>query len=65
MIQCLSKCPRPVVRVVIRMHHLASHERPQTNLGAARVGPFTDRGFENIPALEHLQPWLTALMAAA
>jgi transposase InsO family protein len=27
--------------------------------------PFTDRGFENIPLLEHLQPWLTKLMGAA
>ena len=27
--------------------------------------PFTDRGFEHIPALEHLQPWLAELMAAA
>ena len=24
--------------------------------------PFTDRGFEHIPALEHLQAWLTELM---
>jgi hypothetical protein len=23
--------------------------------------PFTDRGFEHIPTLEHLQPWLEAL----
>lgn len=27
--------------------------------------PFADRGFAHIPALEHLQPWLDALMAAA
>jgi transposase InsO family protein len=27
--------------------------------------PFTDRGFENIPALEHLQQWLADLMRAA
>lgn len=27
--------------------------------------PFTDRGFEHIPALQHLQPWLVQLMAAA
>jgi hypothetical protein len=27
--------------------------------------PFTDRGFENIPALEHLQGWLAELMRAA
>jgi transposase InsO family protein len=27
--------------------------------------PFTDRGFEHIPALEDLQPWLAELMAAA
>jgi transposase InsO family protein len=27
--------------------------------------PFADRGFENIPALEHLKPWLDALMAIA
>jgi transposase InsO family protein len=27
--------------------------------------PFTDRGFEHIPALEHLQPWLVALMTTA
>ncbi len=27
--------------------------------------PFTDRGFAHIPALEHLQPWLAELMAAA
>jgi len=27
--------------------------------------PFTDRGFENIPALEHLQDWLAELMRAA
>jgi transposase InsO family protein len=27
--------------------------------------PFTDRGFENIPLLEHLQPWLEQLMDAA
>ena len=27
--------------------------------------PFTDRGFENIPWLQHLQPWLENLMAAA
>ena len=26
--------------------------------------PFTDRGFEYIPALEHLQGWLADLMAA-
>ncbi len=26
--------------------------------------PFTDRGFEHVPALEHLQGWLTELMAA-
>jgi transposase InsO family protein len=25
--------------------------------------PFTDRGFEHVPALEHLQGWLTELMA--
>ena len=27
--------------------------------------PFADRGFENIPALAHLQPWLQATMPAA
>ena len=27
--------------------------------------PFVDRGFENIPALEHLQAWLVEIMAAA
>ena len=27
--------------------------------------PFADRGFEHIPALEHLQPWLEALIATA
>jgi transposase InsO family protein len=27
--------------------------------------PFADRGFEHIPALEHLQGWLAELMAAA
>jgi transposase InsO family protein len=27
--------------------------------------PFTDRGFENIPALAHLQPWLQEVMRAA
>ena len=27
--------------------------------------PFTDRGFENIAALAHLQPWLQATMPAA
>ena len=27
--------------------------------------PFLDRGFENIPALEHLQPWLLEIMAVA
>jgi transposase InsO family protein len=27
--------------------------------------PFTDRGFEHIPALEHLQQWLEALMTTA
>ncbi len=27
--------------------------------------PFADRGFEHIPALEHLQPWLEAVMATA
>ena len=27
--------------------------------------PFADLGFENIPALEHLKPWLEALIAAA
>ena len=27
--------------------------------------PFADRGFENIPALEHLKPWLDALVATA
>ena len=27
--------------------------------------PFTDRGFEHIPALQHLQSWLAELMAAA
>jgi len=26
--------------------------------------PFADRGFEHVPALEHLQDWLTDLMAA-
>ena len=26
--------------------------------------PFTDRGFEHVPALEQLQGWLTELMAA-
>ena len=26
--------------------------------------PFTDRGFEHVPALEHLHDWLTDLMAA-
>ena len=26
--------------------------------------PFTDRGFEHVPALEHLQGWLTKLIAA-
>jgi transposase InsO family protein len=26
--------------------------------------PFTDRGFEHVPALEHLQSWLVELMAA-
>jgi len=26
--------------------------------------PFTDRGFEHVPALEHLQDWLAELMAA-
>jgi transposase InsO family protein len=27
--------------------------------------PFTDRGFQNIPALAHLQPWLQEVMVAA
>lgn len=27
--------------------------------------PFADRGFEHIPALQHLQDWLTELLAAA
>jgi transposase InsO family protein len=27
--------------------------------------PFTDRGFQNVPALAHLQPWLTEVMNAA
>lgn len=27
--------------------------------------PFTDRGFEHIPALAHLQPWLASVMNAA
>lgn len=27
--------------------------------------PFADRGFENIPALAHLQPWLETTTAAA
>ncbi len=27
--------------------------------------PFTDRGFQNIPALTHLEPWLEELMNAA
>jgi len=27
--------------------------------------PFTDRGFEHIPSLEHLQPWLNELMTTA
>jgi len=27
--------------------------------------PFADRGFQHIPALEHLQPWLEALMTTA
>jgi len=27
--------------------------------------PFTDRGFDKIPALNHLQPWLEELMNAA
>jgi len=27
--------------------------------------PFTDRGFDNIPALEHLRPWLDELRKAA
>ena len=27
--------------------------------------PFADRGFENIPALEHLKAWLDALIATA
>ncbi len=27
--------------------------------------PFTDRGFQNIPALAHLQPWLEEVMHAA
>ncbi|HKT83203.1 MAG TPA: integrase core domain-containing protein [Solirubrobacterales bacterium] len=27
--------------------------------------PFTDRGFEHIPALEHLQPWLDSLVPPA
>ncbi len=27
--------------------------------------PFADRGFQHIPALEHLQPWLEAQMATA
>jgi hypothetical protein len=26
--------------------------------------PFTDQGFEHVPALEHLQGWLAELMAA-
>jgi hypothetical protein len=26
--------------------------------------PFTDQGFEHVPALQHLQGWLTELMAA-
>jgi len=27
--------------------------------------PYTDRGFQNIPALAHLQSWLEAVMGAA
>jgi hypothetical protein len=27
--------------------------------------PFTDRGFENVHALVHLQPWLEEVMSAA
>ena len=27
--------------------------------------PFTDQGFQNIPALAHLQPWLEEVMRAA
>ena len=30
----------------------------------SRGTPFTDRGFEHIPVLEHLQAWLTDLMVA-
>ncbi|HVS66304.1 MAG TPA: hypothetical protein VMT85_22690 [Thermoanaerobaculia bacterium] len=27
--------------------------------------PFTDRGFDNVPALAHLAPWLDGLRKAA
>ena len=27
--------------------------------------PFTDQGFQNIPALVHLQPWLEEVISAA
>jgi transposase InsO family protein len=40
---------------------LGWHTPAERYLGVA----FADRGFENIPALEHLKPWLDALMATA
>jgi len=41
--------------------------RTRTFDGAERYNgtPFTDRGFQNIPALAHLNPWLDSLLNAA
>lgn len=45
-------------------HRLHGELDWQTPAERYEGAPFTDRGFEYIPALAHLQGWLTELMAA-
>jgi transposase InsO family protein len=55
-----------LVRFAVYYDYHRLHGRLDWHTPAERYEgtPFTDQGFEHIPALEHLQEWLTELMAA-
>lgn len=46
-------------------HRLQGRDRLADTAGRYNGTPFTDRGFDHVPALAHLQSWLENLRAAA
>ena len=60
--------PRSARRSALPSKSRARGRHPATRVAAPAERyegvPFTDQGFEHVPALEHLQDWLTELVAA-